>query len=418
MRQWRPDPRQLTASTLAPLLAALAMLGPFSIDTFFPAFAGMAADLGVSAIAMQQTISVYLAAYALMSLFHGPLSDAYGRRPVILTASALFALASVGCAFSANYEMLLFFRACQGLAAGAGVIVGRAMIRDRFHGADAQKLMSQVSLIFAAAPALAPVLGGYLLMLGSWRSIFAVLGVFALGVWLWCWRALAETHPPPVRQPLSLKSLAQIYGTMLRDPVYVALSLVVAGNFGGLFAYIASAPIFVMEHLKLNAQQFAWLFFPAIGGMMLGAVISGRVAGTRSPAQTMALAYQCVLIGVLSNLAVSVFLPPSLPWSVLPLVVLSMGIAIAFPTVTLLMLDRYPNHRGAASSLQSTVVLASNAILAGVTVPLIAHSVQSLALYAAASIAVGYGGWRFAKPRLHRRNAAVNATLPPEHIGV
>ena len=148
---------------MALLLGGLAMFGPFSIDTLFPAFPQIGAQMGADALAMQQTISVYLLAYAAMSLLHGPLSDALGRKRVIVSGLLVFALASMGCALAVTLPQLLVFRALQGLSAGVGLIVGRAVIRDVLHGHDAQRLMSQVSMIFGIAPAVAPVLGGWLL---------------------------------------------------------------------------------------------------------------------------------------------------------------------------------------------------------------------------------------------------------------
>src|SRR5690606_36154350 len=165
----RPPPAQSPADgrprrrRLAPLLAGLAMFGPFSIDTIFPAFPQMAAELHASPVAMQQTISVYMIAYALMSLLHGPLSDSFGRRRVILAGVAIFVLASIGCALSGSLGGLLAFRALQGMSAGAGLIVGRAIIRDCFEGPDAQRLMSTVSMLFGIAPALAPISGGWII---------------------------------------------------------------------------------------------------------------------------------------------------------------------------------------------------------------------------------------------------------------
>ncbi|TWI08277.1 DHA1 family bicyclomycin/chloramphenicol resistance-like MFS transporter [Lysobacter ruishenii] len=138
----------ISVRTLAILLGGLAMFGPFSIDAIFPAFPVMGAALGADKVAMQQTLSVYLVAYALMSLVHGPLSDAIGRKRVILWGLAVFTLASVGCALSRDMGTLLAFRVLQGLSAGVGLIVGRAVIRDVLHGDDAQRLMSQVSMIF------------------------------------------------------------------------------------------------------------------------------------------------------------------------------------------------------------------------------------------------------------------------------
>ncbi|MBS0344709.1 MAG: MFS transporter, partial [Proteobacteria bacterium] len=141
---------------LAVLLAVLGMLGPFSIDTYIPAFSGIARSIGASPVEMQQTLSAYLFGFAFMNLFHGALSDSFGRRPVVLSGIAVFTLASLGCALSQTIGQLVLFRALQGMAAGAGIVVSRAVIRDMFPPAEAQRVMSQVTIYFGIAPAIAP----------------------------------------------------------------------------------------------------------------------------------------------------------------------------------------------------------------------------------------------------------------------
>ena len=154
------------------LLACLGMLGPFSIDTYLPAFTGIARALGASPVQMQQTLSAYLFGFAVMNLFHGALSDSFGRRPVVLGGLAVFILASVGCALSQHIGALVFFRAVQGMSAGAGIVVSRAVIRDMFPPADAQRVMSQVTIYFGVAPAIAPMVGGWLFVHAGWHTIF------------------------------------------------------------------------------------------------------------------------------------------------------------------------------------------------------------------------------------------------------
>ncbi len=220
---------------LAPLLAALAMFGPFSIDTIFPAFPSIARDLDASPIAMQQTISVYMIAYALMSLFHGPLSDALGRRRVILAGVAVFVLASVGCALAGTIGSLLAFRALQGISAGAGLIVGRAIIRDCFEGVEAQRLMAAVSMIFGIAPAIAPIVGGWVVAIAHWPMIFWLLAAFAAALWLVCLVWLPETHPLENRVPLSLDELATTYRRIGADRAFLPLALAGTLNFNALF---------------------------------------------------------------------------------------------------------------------------------------------------------------------------------------
>ena len=134
------------------MLAGLGMVGPFSIDMVFPAFAQMQVQFGVNEVAMQQVVSVYLLAFAVMSLFHGSLSDALGRKPVIIVGGVIYIIAAIGCALAPSLWVLLVFRAIQGMSAGAGQIVSRAIVRDLYQDADAQRMMAQISMIFGLAP--------------------------------------------------------------------------------------------------------------------------------------------------------------------------------------------------------------------------------------------------------------------------
>jgi len=381
---------------LALILGALAMLGPFSIDTVFPAFAVMEHDLAVSKVAMQQTISMYLLGYAAMSLVHGPLSDALGRRPVILAGIAVFGLASVGCALSTTMPQMLFFRVIQGLSAGVGLIVGRAVVRDALEGDDAQRLMSHVSMIFGVAPAIAPIVGGWILGWSNWQSIFWFLTAFSLLLMLVTAVALPESHPPEDRLPLNFRAMAVAYRGILGNGRFRLLALAGTANFGALFLYIASAPAFVLDILKLNEQQFGYFFAPTIGGMILGAFLSGRSAGRITGVQLAnAGFFSCGLSAVLNivyNFTVS---EPALPWAVLPTVLSAFGVALVFPILTIAILDMYPAMRGTASSMQAFVGLLSNALIAGLLSPMLSDHPMHLALGAAAFTAVAYAMWRW-----------------------
>jgi DHA1 family bicyclomycin/chloramphenicol resistance-like MFS transporter len=380
---------------LALLLGGLAMFGPFAIDTMFPAFPAIESDFAVSAVAMQQTISVYLVAYALMSLFHGPLSDALGRKPVILCGVVLFALASVGCALSQNLSQLLAFRALQGVSAGAGLIVGRAIIRDCLDGDDAQRLMSHVTMIFGIAPALAPVVGGWILAWSDWRDIFWFLTAFSLLLLALAALWLPETHARAFRIPLKLRSLYLGNRAILANRQFLLLAFAGSFNFGALFLYIACAPAFVLDLMKLNAQQFGWFFIPMISGMMLGAFLSGRLAGRLTGAQSAGLGFAICGLAVLCNIGYNLWAEaPRAPWAVLPVMLNAFGIALVFPILTLAMLDMYPRHRGAASSMQAFVGLSFNAVLAGVVAPLVHHSAWAIALTASLFTTIGWMLWR------------------------
>jgi MFS transporter, DHA1 family, multidrug resistance protein len=366
--------------SLAILLAALAMLGPLSVDMYLPAFHAIGQEFNAPQLAVQQTLSVYLFAYAFMMLWHGALADALGRRPVVIVGLGVFAITTLGCAIAGNIETLWLFRALQGVCAGTGLVVGRAIIRDRFHGAEAQRLMSQITLVFGIAPAVAPVLGGLLLNTMGWRSIFWTMLVLVIALLIWSLRRLPETLPVRGRQSLAPLQMWNNYSSVLRHREFLLLAMIPAMNFAGFFVYIASAPIFLIDMLGVSTYGFAWLFLPMILGVMFGAAISGRAAGRMSPTRTVRLGYGLMFAGVAFDLVVAWFVAPGVPWHVLPIMLYTMGSAVAAPSVILLMLDLFPSMRGLASSLQSFFHFALAAVNAGTIAPLLSQSLKALAL--------------------------------------
>lgn len=232
-----PDARALWRAPmwlLSVLLAALGMLGPFAVDTYLPAFSGIAADLQATPVQIQQTLSAYLFAFAFMSLFHGSLSDSLGRRPVVLTGIAVFTLASAGCAMSTSIGQLVFFRALQGLSTGAGIVVSRAVIRDLFPPADAQRVMSQVTLFFGIAPAIAPIIGGFLFAHLGWHAVFWFLTGVGAVLWLANWRLLPESLHVGHRQPFVLRNLMRGYVAIGTSPRFLLLALASGVPFNGM----------------------------------------------------------------------------------------------------------------------------------------------------------------------------------------
>jgi DHA1 family bicyclomycin/chloramphenicol resistance-like MFS transporter len=367
--------------TLTLLLAGLSMFGPFSIDAVFPAFPQMGAQFGADKLAMQQVVSVYLVAYALMSILHGPLSDALGRRKVILGGLAVFAVACVGAALAPNLAVLLVFRALQGLSAGVGLIVGRAVIRDVLQGDDAQRLMSQVSMIFGIAPAIAPVVGGWLLGAGRWPLIFWFLAGFGLLLLASVGRWLPETHPPQARLPLAPVQLLRDYRAIATNRRFQRLAGASALIFAAMFVYIASAPALIIDLLGMGEQDFAWLFLPTIGGMTLGAFLSGRLAGRWPPLRQVETGFACCALAAVGNvLYCGLATRIAVPWAVMPMALLAFGLALIFPVVTLSILDLYPRQRGSASSLQAFFQLSLNSLVAGVLSPMLSHHPFHLAM--------------------------------------
>jgi len=377
----------------AALLASLAMLGPFAVDMYLPSFPAIGREFGASQIALQQTLSVYMFAYAFMMLWHGALSDALGRRPIVLAGLAVFGLGTLGCAIAGNVQSLWLFRALQGLSAGTGLVVGRAIIRDRFSGAEAQRMMSQMTLVFGIGPALAPIVGGALLNLLGWRSIFWAMLAWAIAMLVLCLRTLPETLPAAQRHPLHPRALWRNYHAVVAQPNFTLLALVPALNFCGFFIYIAAAPAFLVDLLGVSTWGFAWLFIPMIAGVMIGAGISGQLAGRMSPQRQIRTGYTVLAAGVIVNLAICSFAPPLVALNVLPIMIYTIGSSLIMPTVTLLLFDLFPTMRGMTSSLQGFIQFAFGGVVAGTIAPLLARSLMTLAAGMAAFTVASFLFW-------------------------
>ena len=384
---------------LAVLLAVLGMLGPFSIDTYLPAFAGIATALGATPVEMQQTLSAYLFGFAFMNLFHGALADSFGRRPVVLWGIALFTIASAGCALSQSIGQLVFFRAVQGLSTGAGIVVSRAVIRDMFPPAQAQQVMSQVTIYFGVAPAVAPIVGGWLFVHTGWHSIFWFLALVGAILWITNFRLLPETLHQSHRQPFNVRHLMRGYWALGSSPKFLLLALASGVPFNGMFLYVLSAPAFLGEHLKLEPTQFFWFFVLTISGIMGGAWLSGRLAGRIAPKRQIRHGFVIMFVVGIANVALNTVLAPHPAWALLPIAIFSFGWALMVPVVTLLVLDLVPERRGMASSLQAFVGSTANGVVAGVISPLVMHSALGLATASLLMMCIGLTSWMY----LHHR---------------
>lgn len=397
-----PDAQQIWTAprwAFAVLLALLGMLGPFSIDTYIPAFSGIAQQLGATPVEMQQTLSAYLFGFAFMNLFHGALADSFGRRPVVLWGIAVFTVASAGCALSQSIGQLVFFRALQGLCTGAGWVVSRAVIRDMFPPDQAQKVMSQVTIYFGVAPAIAPVIGGWLYVHAGWHSIFWFLTAVGVALWLANWRLLPETLHATHRQPFNVRNLMRGYWQLGSSPRFVLLALASGIPFNGMFLYVLSAPAFLGDHLGLQPTQFFWFFLLTISGIMAGSFASGRLAGRIAPKRQIRYGFIVMVAISVLNVAANFAFPADARWALIPIAVFSFGWALMVPVVTLLVLDLHPERRGMASSLQAFIGSASNGVVAGVIAPLVMHSTRVLAVASLLMMSVGLVAWLFLKRR-------------------
>ncbi|MCL4745157.1 MAG: multidrug effflux MFS transporter [Burkholderiaceae bacterium] len=369
------------------------MIGPFAIDTYLPAFAGIATSLDASPVQMQQTLSVYLFGFAFMNLFHGAISDTIGRKPVILAGLGMFTLASIGCAMSTSIGALVFFRGLQGLSTGAGIVVSRAVIRDLFPQDQAQRMMSLVTIIFGIAPAVAPIVGGWLFVHTNWHAIFWFLAGLGVLLLIANWRLLPESHPVRLRQPFHLGNLMRGYRELVGSARFLLLCLASGIPFNGMFLYVLASPAFLGEHLGLAPTEFWWFFVSTISGIMAGAWLSGRVAGRISPRRQIRIGFVIMTTMAVSNAGLNLVFVPDVSWALIPISLFAFGWALMVPVITLLVLDLFPARRGMASSLQAVVGSAANGVVAGVIAPAVMHSTVALALASLTMMSVGLVAW-------------------------
>lgn len=383
---------------LAALLAALSMVSPFSVDTFFPSFHAIATDFSLSMWAVQQSLTVYMLPLSIMSLVQGPLSDAIGRRPVILAGIGLYTLASVGCTFAPNFGTLLVFRALQGISAGVGMIVGRAVIRDLFEGPQAQKLLSLVTMLFAFAPAVAPIIGGWIHVILGWHAVFGFMALFGATLGVATYFTLPETHPKEKRPHLHAATLARTAWSVVQHREFLLLAMALGANFAALMSFIGAAPAVVIDHWHLTETQFANLFIPVISGLIIAAFLSGHMAGRFTYAQQSHLGFLLALSGsALMTGLHAAFNSPPIVIQQLFILVIAFGVQLAGPTLSMRMLDLFPLARGSAASVQSCVSIAMGAVVFGLIAPVLSGSMLTLSAGSFTAALIAFALWQRAQ---------------------
>ena len=383
----RPGTRHLTL-----IAALLAMIGPFSIDTYLPSFPDIEMEFGISRAILSQSLGVYLLAFAISTLFWGPLADRYGRRLVILISMSLYTLGSVACALAGSAEVFILMRVVQGLAASGGFIAGRAMIRDAHDAEEAHRAMSQVMLLFALSPAIAPVLGGWLHDQFGWRSVFWFLGIFGSLLILMGF-LISETLVHEQRRSIKPSTVMRVYFSAIMQPRFPALILCLALSFGGLFLYIAGAPTVIYNFLGLESDDFGWLFIPIVAGLMLGAAISGRLSHLWPMNRTISVGLLVMILATVINLITVNMAAPSVLTVIGPLVLYVTGLSVMMPAITILALDCLPTHRGTAASMQGFLQTMTNAAVASFAVPLLSSRWSNFVLGQVLFLLLAAGLW-------------------------
>jgi DHA1 family bicyclomycin/chloramphenicol resistance-like MFS transporter len=386
------------------LLASLSMISPLSIDTFLPSFPTIAREFGLSSLEVQQIITAYLLPFACFSLVHGPLSDALGRRQVVIGGLVLYTIGSIGCFVAPTFGTLLACRVLQGTAAGIGPTVARAVVRDAFDGHNAQRLMTSMMMVFSVAPAVAPIIGGWVHVALGWRSVFGMLVVMGAALVVMTSLLMPETHPPEKRTPVHPAALARSCLHIAGQPAFMLLAVSAALAIASVFIYIGSAPAIILERWHLSETQFYYLFIPIVGGLMSSSFVGGRVAGRVDRPQILKAGFILLCVSAIVG-AGAQFVSGNVPILLSQVLwfFMAFGAQLIYPILTLEMIDMYSKARGAAASVQSFIALGVGAVVMGVVAPLMHGNLGYLSVISLAGSVVAWMTWR-AGVSLRRRS--------------
>jgi len=362
------------------IISQLSMIGPFTVDTYLPSFPSIENEFQISRALLNQSLGFYLVAFGVSTLIWGSIADRFGRKFVIVWGSIFFSIASLGCGLAENFNQFLIFRIAQGFFASGGMVAGRAIVRDLYNSKDSQKVMSQVIMFFALAPAVAPILGGWLHDAFGWRSVFYFLVGYSLISMLIFIILVPETLAKEHRQSLHPKKLWILYSATFKNMKFQASTFAIGSAFGGLFLYIAGAPTVVFDFLGLGADDFGWQFIPMVSGLILGSFISSKLSHQLTALQLTFIATMTLLVSLLLNFVQWQFFEPGVFVVVFPLVILAMGIGLFLPAMTVIGLDCFPKNRGTASAIQGFIQTGFNAIIASLILPLLGASLLNFVI--------------------------------------
>jgi len=363
---------------LLALLATLVALGPLSVDMYLPAMPAMQAAFDTGVGKMHLTLSAYLAGFAIFHLVCGPLADRFGRKPILLLGTVIFVMACIGCSLSTTINELLWFRFLQGVGACVGPTLARAIVRDIFGPTKAAKALSLIAMLMALAPAVAPTLGGAMLLFLPWSSIFLFLAAYGALSMVLVQRYLAESLPQ--KQSLHPVAVASNYALLLKDPFYLLVTISSALMYAALLTYLSSSAFVYITVLAVPVEYFGFVFIAGVLGYIIGSGISARLASRYMPEQLTVLGTLLGLGATLIMWLASVLYPLSIAAYMLPMVFFSIALGLVLPNSMAVALRPFPQIAGTASALLGFIQMSISAISSALVGLLLTNSAQPMVL--------------------------------------
>ncbi len=340
---------------MALILGLMSMIGPFAIDMYLPALPTIAADLGVEAAGAQSTLTVYFIAFGVSQLVYGPTSDMFGRKPPITFGMVVFGLASIGCALAPSVEMLVLARFFQGIGAAGVMSIPRAIIRDRYTGAKATRLMSSIMLVVSISPMLAPLVGSLIIGPFGWRAVFVAVTLATGMALLLHTYALPETLKPEKREPFSPAAMLRSYSILIRDPGFMGLTFIGALGMSSFFTFLGSASFVYMDYFGLTPEQFAIAFAANAIGFFAASQFAANLMTRLGPVRLVRWATLGYAVFPVLLLVAFVAGHGGFALMVVLLIVSNTFFGFVMPSSMVLALEEHGPIAGAAASLGGTL---------------------------------------------------------------
>ena len=347
------------------LLAALVALGPLSVDMYLPAMPTIMRAFDTDISQMHLTLSSYLAGFALFHLACGPLSDRYGRKPILIAGTLLFMAACVGCAMSETVGEMLWFRFLQGIGACVGPTLARAVARDIFDASGVARALSLIAMLMALAPAVAPVIGGAMLLVLPWPSIFIFLAFYGAVMILLILVFLQESLP--VVQSLHPRIIIRNFGDLLVDPFFLTVTVCSGMVYAGLMVYLASSSFIFIDMLGVPQQYYGFIFLGNVLGYMGGSALSARLSRSRDSERIMRLGV------IMAMCASGLVLICSSAWQgsvlalMVPMILYSVAMGLVLPHAMAIALRPFAHIAGTASALLGFIQMTLSALASALT---------------------------------------------------
>jgi DHA1 family bicyclomycin/chloramphenicol resistance-like MFS transporter len=332
------------------VLGLVMAIGPLAVDMYLPALPTLQREFAVDASRVQHTLSAYLLGLAVGQLGFGPIADRYGRKPPLVGGLAVFTLASVGCVMAGTIGQFVLLRFAQALGGASGMVVIRAVIRDRFDEMQSARVLSLMMLVMGAAPILAPLAGGWLLIIGSWHWIFAFLTAFATMCIVLVLLFLEESHPVHRRSATLFRALAAA-APLFRDRRFIGPVIVFIAPFGGFFAYLAAAPFVYIEYFGIPAEQFGWYFGAGAASFITVSQVNRRLVARHGVRRVLGWGVTGLFVAAIALVLCSVTKMLGFAGVFVPIFVMIGSVGLIASNATSVAMAPFGERAGVASSL-------------------------------------------------------------------